>query len=472
MRLTHVTPNRFTNEWNPAMNDNLAGKWIYHPQHPEWVAENPLADAAQIAETQARRDADDPHAIPHLRITTDDVAPRPRLLRSPLPRTTVLHTRVVAGSGGGPDKTILRSPRFADATYLRMAAAYIHPKVDAGIHVIRQHARELNCPLFTIGERGPVDPRTVRALYQLCKKLRVTVWHAHDYKSNLIGLLLRKFRPMKLVTTVHGWTNDTRRTRLYYHVDRYCLPRYDHVIAVSPTLEQHCLKLGVQPANLSYVPNAIDADEFRRSHSTLDARYELGVWPKAFVIGIVGRLSREKGVDRAIRAAATLYRKYPHLELHIVGDGPELDRLRLLAIELGVDQATHFWGWQADARRHYETMDMLLLPSRTEGSPNAVLEAMAMGVPVAAAEVGAVRDLLKHGRRGVLLNADDESNWALHIEPLIVSESRREELSRKGRRRVEKYFDFKQRMSRVLDVYDHLLSIEPMREDTSWRRAA
>jgi len=119
--------------------------------------------------------------------------------------------------------------------------------------------------------------------------------------------------------------------------------------------------------------------------------------------------------------------------------------------------------------------DMLLLPSHTEGFPNVVLEAMAMGVPVAAADVGAVTELLKNGRRGVVLDAKEQETWADHIAPLIVSKDRRRELSRLGRHRIdriEKYYSFDQRMLKVFRVYDRVLSIAPQSERSEWRRAA
>ncbi len=409
----------------------------------------------------------------------DDELPVGKLIdRNPTPATTaadrptVLHVRVVSATGGGPEKTILRSPKYANDEYFKMAVAYIHPKGDNGIEVIRSQAKKWNAPLFTIAEKGAIDLRTVRELYHLCRQQNVTIWHGHDYKSNLLGLILRRFWKMKLVTTVHGWTNDTFRTRMYYHVDKWCLKRYDEVIAVSPLLHQQCLEIGVKAERLTYVANGIDCTEYQRSHTIRGARRELGVFRDSFIMGVVARLSPEKGVDRAIRTVADLHVKYPNIELHIVGDGPEFDKLKRLAVELGVSGITHFWGFQSQSKRFFEMFDMLLLPSHTEGFPNVVLEAMAMGVPVAAADVGAVTELLKNGRRGVVLDAKEQETWADHIAPLIVSKDRRRELSRLGRHRIEKYYSFDQRMLKVFRVYDRVLSIAPQSERSEWRRAA
>lgn len=375
-------------------------------------------------------------------------------------RPTILHVRIVAGSGGGPDKTILRSPRYIDPAQLRMAAAYIHPEGDAGIETIRQHAAAQGCELHTIAERGALDVRTFHRMLKLCRELDVTVWHGHDYKSNLMGLALRRLHPMRLVTTAHGWTHETARTRLYYRIDNHCLPRYEQVVAVSPLLEKHCRKLGIKANKLTYIPNGIELDQYtpapREAHDTFD-------------IGVVGRLSVEKGVDRAIDTVATLVRKYPNVRLHLIGDGPQRAALEHRANELSLARHVTFHGWQKQTIPFYNRMDMLLLPSHTEGLPNAVLEAMAMNVPVAATDVGGVSDLLNDGQCGVMLQPTEPQAWPVVIAPLIVSPARREEFARRARRRVEQRFTFEKRMQSMLGVYERIL---PMPLTTPLRKAA
>jgi len=372
----------------------------------------------------------------------------------------VLHVRVVSGSGGGPEKTILRSARHAQAAGLRMVAAYLHPAGDVGMTLLHRQAAEHGCPLVAIPERGALDLRSVRTLVHLCRQKRVTIWHAHDYKSNLLGLIVRRLWPMKLVTTVHGWTNKTGRGRLYYALDRQLLRFYDRVLVVSPALRTACLRHGVSAGRLSYVPNAIDSQEFKRRHGCEAVRYELGIGCDRFVIGLVGRLSEEKGVDRAIRTLRRLHDTTSRrIELHLIGDGPQRTALRDLARRLGLETVVHFWGWQPNVRRLYEMMDMLLSSSHDEGTANVILEAMAMGVPVAATNVGGAMEMLDAGRCGVLLDADRDALWADHIAPLVVSGDRRQELARRGRERAKRVYSFERRMQAVIGLYRDLLRV-------------
>lgn len=368
----------------------------------------------------------------------------------------VLHTRVMAGTGGGPEKTIVRSPRRLAGHGLTSAAAYIHPADDTGVDAVGALAQAQDCPLIGIGERGPLDPRTLAALASLCRTRRVRLWHGHDYKSNLIGLMLRRLWPMKLVNTVHLWTEETARLKLYRKVDEWVLPKYDHTIAVSRALRRRCLEVGVPRRRLCHIANAIEADLFTRKRNPREARQALGLDPDAVWLGAVGRLSVQKGLDLFLPAMRPLFQARPNLRLLLVGDGPEREPLRAQAASLGLAERVRFAGWQTDLRPWYEALDALVMPSRREGLPNSGLEAMAYGVPLAATAVGGLGDLLDRGAAGVLL--DDEPNaWPAQLRSLIDDPGERQRLGVVGRRRIEARFSFEARMRRVAGVYDRLL---------------
>ena len=127
------------------------------------------------------------------------------------------------------------------------------------------------------------------------------IWHGHDYKTNALGLLLRRFWPMRMVTTVHGWVAHTSRTPLYYRIDKYCLPRYEAVIGVSQDLVQSSLDCGVQPDRCLLIENGVDTLEYQRRLTVAEAKAKLGVSASRLLIGGVGRLSSEKGFDTLIR---------------------------------------------------------------------------------------------------------------------------------------------------------------------------
>jgi glycosyltransferase involved in cell wall biosynthesis len=369
----------------------------------------------------------------------------------------VLDARVVTGSGGGPDKTILNSPRFLEPLGYRMVCAYMHPPDDPGFEVLRQKAAQYGAPLVSIPDRGAWDWRVVTEALAVCKREKVTVWHGHDYKTNALGLLLKRLWPMRLVTTVHGWVQHTRRTPLYYRIDQFCLPRYERVICVSDDLLESCLALGIPARNCVLLENGIDTAEYARRQTTEEAKVALGLPTEGFVIGAVGRLSGEKGFDVLIRSIHVLVSRGLDARLVIVGEGSERANLKRLVRELDLGARVRLAGWQADVRGYFEAMDVFALSSLREGLPNVLLEAMALEVPVVSTRVNGVPRLVQDGRNGFLVNAGDLDGLTTALAGLLTNAALREVFRAAGRRTVETRYNFATRMQRLKRLYDELL---------------
>jgi glycosyltransferase involved in cell wall biosynthesis len=369
----------------------------------------------------------------------------------------VLEARVVRGSGGGPDKTILNTPRFLHSAGYDTLCAYMHPPGDPGFEQLRRKALRWQAPLLSIPDRGPLDWKVIPQLLNLCRQKKVAIWHGHEYKSNLLGLLLRRFWPMKLVTTVHGWVHHTNRTPLYYAIDRFCLPRYDRVICVSEDLRQRSLECRVSPQQCVLIENAIDTDEFKRNSVGRGTRNELGLSSTAFVIGAVGRLSHEKGFDLLIRALGQLRANGIDAHLLLVGDGEEKEALETQAVALNCRFALHLAGFHTDIRPLYEAMDVFALSSLREGLPNVVLEAMAMEVPVIATRIAGVPKVIDDGRNGLLTTPGSVEELTQGLARLFHDESLRCQLAEHGRRTIEDRYSLARRMQRIAGLYDELL---------------
>jgi glycosyltransferase involved in cell wall biosynthesis len=390
------------------------------------------------------------------------LAPRGRAPDRPGPAAdgavVVLETRVVRGSGGGPDKTILNTPRFLASTRYRTLCAYMHPPGDPGFEQIKAKAQAWGAPLLSIPDRGPLDWRVVSELAKVCRRERVAIWHGHDYKSNALGLLLRRHHPMRLVTTVHGWgVKPTLRTPLYNFIDRSCLPRYDRVICVSEDLRVRCLGYGVPEPRCVLVENAIDVREFARVSTPGDAKRRLGIPPERLVVGAVGRLSAEKGFDVLIRVADRLLAAGLDHELVIVGEGTERARLRALIAALGRSDRIRLLGFRGDTIALYEAMDVFALSSLSEGLPNVLLEAMAMEVPLVATRIAGVPRLISDGEDGLLVAPGSVDDLAAALARLLGDAHLRDRLRTSARRTIEHRYSFGARMEKIRALYDDLL---------------
>jgi len=369
----------------------------------------------------------------------------------------VLHTRVVSGTGGGPEKTILNSPRFLIPFGYDVLCVYMHPPGDPGFEEICEKARLSDAPLAAVEDRGPFDLRILKRLLTICRRKQVALWHAHDYKSNALGLVLRRFQPMKLVTTVHGWVKFTRRTPLYYWIDRRCLRHYDHVICVSEDLYQRCLAAKVPSERCSVIQNAIDTTQYARSASIAEAKRRLGLKPERLLLGTVGRLSDEKNFEGLIFATHRLIGEGLDVELILVGQGDQYTQLETLIAGLGRQDRIRLLGYRADTIDLYQAMDVFVLSSLREGLPNVLLEAMAMEVPVVATRVAGVPGLVEHEANGLLIEPGDQEQLADSLKKMLADATLRRRFGAEGRRTVEKDYSFEARMAKVRAIYDRLL---------------
>lgn len=396
---------------------------------------------------------------------TVDQRRTPRVREVSAAKPLVLHARVITGSGGGPDKTILNSPKYLRGLGYDCICLYLRAPGDRGFQVIQQRAEESYANLETIDDRGAWDWRVVRRAIELCRREKVTIWHGHDYKTNLLGLLVRRWYPMRLVTTVHGWVHRTIRTPIYYALDRWALRHYERVICVSEDLVAACRSLGLPDDRVIHISNAIDADDFSRRNSVAAAKRRLGWSEERSLIGAIGRLAPEKDLGLLIRAIAWLVTEGRDVGLVLAGDGPELPNLEQLIDDLRLRDRVRLLGFQSDLRPIYEALDIYALSSLREGLPNTVLEAMAFGVPVVATQVAGVPTLIDQGTNGLLTPIGDLNKFVSALACLLDDPPLRARFAAAGRATIENHYSFARRMAKVAAVYDKLLSSNASRRD-------
>lgn len=371
--------------------------------------------------------------------------------------TTVLDVRVVSGSGGGPDKTIINSPRHLAPHGYHMFCAYMHPPLDEGFQKLCTKAASAGTELLSVIDHGPFDWAVIPQLIRLCRKHDVRIWHGHDYKSNVLGLIVNRSWPMRLVTTVHGWVQQTRRTPLYYWLDRMSLRYYEKVICVSPDLYRTCRQVGVPSSRCSLLENGIDADDFRRRRTVAEAKKALSIPPNRKIVGAAGRLSAEKGFDLLIRSVDHLLTNGHDLQVLIFGEGSEQASLNSLIASLGRADRIQLMGYQSNLRPFYEAMDVFVLSSLREGLPNVVLEAMAMSVPVIATRVAGIPRLVKNGENGTVVEPGSIAAITEALKDLIADGKRRAQYSDQARQTVVANYSFALRMQKLKELYDNLL---------------
>jgi glycosyltransferase involved in cell wall biosynthesis len=369
----------------------------------------------------------------------------------------ILELRSVRGVGGGPEKTILLGSARSDPRRFAVTVCYLRDARDT-LFTLDRAAAQLPVDYVEIRERHSFDRGIWGPLRQLIRDRRIDIVHAHDYKTDFLAFALSRVEPILPLSTVHGWSGYSPRERLiYYPADRLLLRRFPAVIAVSSPIRARLIGAGVPAGRVTTVLNGIDPQAFRRRHED-DARMraELKVPPAAIVVGAIGRLEIEKRYDLLLDAVAQLRGSRPTLRLVFVGDGSLHEPLVAQARALGIADLCVFTGRRTDVADLAHAFDVLVQTSDTEGTPNAVLEAMALEVPVVATAVGGTSDLITNEVHGLLVPRRQPAAIAAAIERTLDDAGATAMRVAAARQRIEGELAFETRMRAVENVYMHL----------------
>lgn len=299
-------------------------------------------------------------------------------------------------------------------------------------------------------------------------KLRaaVTEWapdiiQTNNIKSHFLVKMLGLHRVYPWIAFLHGYTTTDTKMRFYNKLDWYSLRSAHHVIVVCRAFCREIIRMGVGPERLSVQHNMV-LPFVRLTATQVDQfRVALGIHGKTRVLLSVGRLSREKGHADLIRAVALLHKESPELDFRLVllGEGPERESIHQLSMDLGIEHLIIFAGYHSDVSTYYSIADVCVLPSHSEGSPNALLEAMAAGVPSLATSVGGVPEIAIHEKNAWLVQKSDSVGMARGIVRLLVDTPLRERLIENGRKITEQYNPLSYRRN-VVQIYMKLLETQ------------
>ena len=321
-----------------------------------------------------------------------------------------------------------------------------------------------------IPEMGrPVHP--LRDLTSLGKLVRVfrrvqpDIVHTHTAKAGTLGRLAAWLAgASKTVHTFHGHALDgyfsPPVTQLFLRIERLLARRTDRIITLSPRLRQSLLALGIgQPEQVEVIPLGLDLDRFlRMPRVQADLRSSLRISVGAPLLGVVGRLVPIKDHPTLLRALTLIPDGQGAPHLLVVGDGECRGNLQRIAHHLGLASRVHFLGWRDDLETILAGLDVVVCCSRNEGTPVALIEAMAAGVPVISTDVGGVGDLVAHGETGWLVPAGDPAALARGIERLLADPGLRRRLAATARPMALERHQLKGLIHRVEMLYGEVLT--------------
>jgi glycosyltransferase involved in cell wall biosynthesis len=330
---------------------------------------------------------------------------------------------------------------------------------------------------FVPSLRRPLAPgddwRAFRQLSAILREVRPAIVHTHMAKAGLLGRLatlaynqtVGRAQRARIVHTYHGHVLEgyfsAAMTAAVIQAERGLARGSDALVAISPRIREELAgryriapaeKFRVIPLGFDLAPFAAITDETRA-----DARRRLNVPPKALVVSTVGRLTAIKHHELLLEAAREIAAAQPRAIFLIAGDGELRPSLEARAHALGLAERVRWLGWRRDLPTVYGATDVFVLTSRNEGTPVALIEAMAAGVPGVATAVGGVPDVLTDDSMGLLVPPDAAAAIAAAVIRLLSSEQARREMGRQARQAVLARYDATRLVSDVDALYRSLI---------------
>ena len=317
-----------------------------------------------------------------------------------------------------------------------------------GVPVHRIYSpKPIASPMFTLGALPVI------------RRLKPDVIHAFSLFSPLTTAAIAKTivrKPVVVKLLRGGVLGDMIRLqnkRLGQTRIKWFKKSVDAFISISQEITEELAQIGVTGQQSVFIPNGVDTERFKpvSSDEKKQLRQELGLPTEGTLVIFTGRLVPEKQLDRLIQLWPQIREKYPDSHLAIVGSGQEVERLEALKGE-----NVHLVGYADDVAPYLAAADSFVLPSVSEGLSNALLEAMASGLPAIVTNVGGASDVITHGENGWLITPEDSDNLQQALENFIGDATLREKIGLAGRQKVIQDYALTGTADRLRDLYERL----------------
>lgn len=305
------------------------------------------------------------------------------------------------------------------------------------------------------------DARAVSSVFRLVRRTRPALVHTHTAKAGAVGrsvCVSRVGRRPALVHTFHGHVLEgyfsPSRQRSFIEIERQLAKRTDRLVAVSPQVRDELLALGIgRPSQYRVIPLGLDLTRFLAVTGPVGTlRRQLALSADVPLIGAIGRLAPVKNIELLLDAVARL----PDVHVALFGDGESRRALEQRAAALGLTPRVHFLGWATDVAGAMSDLDVVVLTSRNEGTPVALIEALAAARPVVATKVGGVPFVVEHGVTGLLAALDPEA-LATGIERAMSDRPAASAMAETGRIAVAERFSHGRLVRDMRGLYRELL---------------
>lgn len=367
-------------------------------------------------------------------------------------KASVLHICDKLGAGGSSIHGVSRLlswwfPVLEEEGY-KPGLCVLRPQDSAGDYFV-----ERGIPVNYLG-RSKFDIRTATDLIRILKKERPDIVHLHGYGSWTFGRLAARIAGVPVVLHEHMVGENVP---LAQRISDFLLAGHDPVCVVSQAVYDFCVeKRYINIEDVVLVPNGIPLSEFcePRSESVAALRKTLNVDENTLLIGSVGRLDIRKGYEYLIRAVPFLMKRIPDIRIIIAGDGDLEDELKCLATSLHVQDRVMFLGFWRDVRTLLALLDIVVVPSLSEGLPLSLLEAMAMRKPLVCTTAGGLGEVLEDNVTAMIVQERNPEDIADKIISLVADTAKLDKIAKNAQELAYKKYDIGNSARKMSAIYD------------------
>lgn len=312
--------------------------------------------------------------------------------------------------------------------------------------------RELG-PAHAIPMRNRFDIRAVSQLADLIKQRNIDVIHTHGYKSDILGILAAKKAGIPCVVTPHGFENaDDIKLRTFIWLGCQAMRFADKVVPLSKQLLKDVEKFNIPADKLVYIQNGVDLSEVEAVRLTKSPKTT-----RIKTIGFVGQMISRKNITAILDCFDTLYRKRQDIELVLLGDGEEREKLEGYAKTLQSAQAIKFLGFRSDRLQLLRDFDLFVMTSTLEGIPRCLMEACAMEIPVSAYDIAGIDQLITHNQSGLLAPLHNQAQLQKDWESLLDDDGFATTLALNAKAFVEENFSAKRMADEYFSLFESIV---------------
>jgi len=353
-------------------------------------------------------------------------------------------------------KWLVQIARYLDRRRYQMSVACFH-----GDGPVRDQLEDLGIRTHNLEAPDERDPRAILRARRLIDQGGYDIVHTHLLRADLLGGVAARWAGVPVIlSTVYAMGSMSRvKKRITDPVlDAACARLPKHVLAVSDAVRRDCVdRLHIPDDRVSVIRTGIDPPEQIDPVAGRWQRKAWGVSETAPVVATLSRLSREKGIEVLIDAAARVHAQRPDVVFVVAGEGPDRPVLEAQVARLGLEGTVKLAGFHSDVWSVLAASDIFCLASHSEGMPSALLEAMAASKPIVATAVGGVPEAIADGLSGRLVKPGDADGLAQVLLGLISNRADALRLGHAARRAMEERFHARTVVARYGQLYQKLL---------------